>query len=121
MIQQLELFLQGVHTGVMSMINQAQQSLHRLDEIALKPNPLSQVQYLELLIESEKNEAKPGWKQRIQYFEEAKRHAIILSRVKDAKEAQKMIQGNVPSGEAWYSRFKYWIIGTFPFNCQKKT
>ena len=121
MIQQLELFLQGVHTGVMSMINQAQQSLHRLDEIALKPNPLSQVQYLELLIESEKNEAKPGWKQRIQYFEEAKRHAIILSRVKDAKEAQKMIQDNVPSGEAWYSRFKYWIIGTFPFNCQKKT
>lgn len=24
-----------------------------------------------------KNEARPGWKQRIQYFEEAKRHALI--------------------------------------------
>lgn len=110
MIQQLELFLQGVHTGVMTMINRAQQSLRRLDEIALKPNPLTQVQYLELLIESEKNEAKPGWKQRVQYFEEAKRHAVILSKVKDAKEAQKMIQGNVRSGEGWYSRFKYWLF-----------
>ena len=110
MIQQLEQFLQGVHTGVMTMINQAQQSLRRLDEIALKPNPLTQVQYLELLIESEKNEAKPGWKQRIQYFEEAKRHAMILSKVRDAKEAQKMIQCNVRSGEGWYSRFKYWLF-----------
>lgn len=110
MIQQLELFLQGVHTGVMTMINQAQQSLYRLDEIALKPNPLTQVQYLELLIESEKNEAKPGWKQRVQYFEEAKRHAVILSKVKDVKKAQKMIQGNVSSGEGWYSRFKYWLF-----------
>lgn len=110
MIQQLERFLQGVHTGVMTMINQAQQSLCRLDEIALKPNPLTQVQYLELLIESEKNEAKPGWKQRVQYFEEAKRHAVILSKVKDAKKAQKMIQGNVSSGEGWYSRFKYWLL-----------
>ena len=110
MIQQLELFLQDVHTGVMTKIDRAQQSLHRLDEIALKPNPLTQVQYLELLIESEKNEAKPGWKQRVQYFEEAKRHAVILSKVKDAKEAQKMIQGNVRSGEGWYSRFKYWLF-----------
>jgi len=110
MIQQLEEFLQGVHTSVMTMINRAQQSLRRLDEIALKPNPLTQVQYLELLIESEKNEAKPGWKQRVQYFEEAKRHALILSKVKDAKEAQKMIQGNVRSGEGWYSRFKYWLF-----------
>ena len=110
MIQQLEQFLEGVHTNVMTMIDRAQQSLRRLDEIALKPNPLTQVQYLELLIESEKNEAKPGWKQRVQYFEEAKRHALILSKVKDAKEAEKMIRGNVRSGESWYSRFKYWLF-----------
>jgi len=110
MIQQLEAFLQSVHSNVMTMIYQAQQSLRRLDEIALKPNPLSQVQYLELLIESEKSEAKPGWRQRVQYFEEAKRHATILSKVKDAKEAQKMIHGNARSGATWYSRFKYWLL-----------
>lgn len=42
------------------MIKKAQQSLRRLDEIALKPNPLTQVDYLEILIESEKAEAKSG-------------------------------------------------------------
>ena len=44
------------------MINNAQQSLRRLDKImiALKLNPLIQVQYLEFVIESKKNEGKPG-------------------------------------------------------------
>ena len=108
MIEQLEEFLQGVHSSVMTMINKAQQSLRRLDEIALKPNPLTQVQYLELVIESEKNEAKPGWKQRVEYFEEAKRHAEILSKVKDVKAGEKIIQEKARGGEKWYSRFKFW-------------
>lgn len=108
MIGQLENFLQDVHSRVMSMIYQAQQSLFRLDEIALKPNPLTEVQYLELLIESEKNEAKPGWRQRVEYYEEAKRQAEILSKVKDVKAAQKEIQEKARKGERWYHRFKFW-------------
>lgn len=39
MIDQLEEYLVKVHTTVMEMIVKAQQSLRRLDEIALKPNP----------------------------------------------------------------------------------
>lgn len=108
MIEQLEEFLQNVHCNVLTMINNAQQSLRRLDEIALKPNPLTQVQYLELVIESEKNEAKPGWRQRVEYFEEAKRHAEMLSKVKDVKAGEKIIEEKARSGEKWYSRFKFW-------------
>lgn len=108
MIDKLEEYLVNVHTTVMEMIVKAQGSLRRLDEIALKPNPLTQLQYLELLIESEKNEAKPGWKQRVQYFEEAKRQAEILSKVKDVKAAEREIKERSRSGEKWYSRFKFW-------------
>ena len=108
MIVQLEEFLQGVHSRVMGMIYQAQQSLFRLDKIALKPNPLTEVQYLDLLIESEKNEAKPGWKQRVEYYEEARRQAEILSKVKDVKAAQKEIQEKARKGDRWYHRFKFW-------------
>ena len=108
MIEQLEEYLVKVHTTVMEMIVKAQQSLRRLDEIALKPNPLTQLQYLELLIESEKNEAKPGWQKRVQYYEEAKRQAEILSKVKDVKAAEKQIKEKARSGEKWYSRFKFW-------------
>ena len=108
MIDQLEEFLQGVHSRVMSMIYQAQQSLFRLDEIALKPNPLTEVQYLDLLIESEKNEAKLGWKQRVEYYEEARRQAEILSKVKDVQAAEKEIKEKARKGDRWYHRFKFW-------------
>jgi len=108
MIDHLEEYLVNVHTKVMEMIVKAQQSLRRLDEIALKPNPLTQLQYLELLIESEKNEAKPGWQKRVQYYDEAKRQAEILSKVKDVKAAEKRIKEKARSGDKWYTRFKFW-------------
>ena len=108
------------------MIKTAQQSLRRLDEIALKPDPSTQVEYLKLLIESEKMEAKPGWKQRVKYLNVAKFHAEILSKVKDKRETQKLIKQlsrDVDISEEqtrdsleklslgqdkWYSRFKFW-------------
>ena len=129
MMKSIEDSLQDVHVQVYATIVRAQQCLRRLDEIALKPNPLTQVEYLELLIESEKREAKPGWKQRIQYLEEAKRHAEILSTVKDEKESKKLMRSLSRAGDAsqerktresleklslgarggnWYSRFKFW-------------
>ena len=108
MIEKLEGDLTEVHNNVLSMMFKAQQSLQRLDEIALKPNPLTRTEYLELLIESEKNEAKPGWKQRVQYYEEAKRQAEILSKVKDPKAAEKLIKEETSKGEKWYSRFMFW-------------
>ena len=99
MIGKLEEYLMEVHTNVLTMIVNAQQSLRRLDEIALKPNPLTEIQYLELLIESEKNEARPGWRQRVQYIEEAKRQAQMLSKVKDVKAVEKEIKDKASSGE----------------------
>lgn len=128
MMKLMEKSLQDVHVQVLTMIKKAQQSLRRLDEIALKPNPLTQVEYLELLIESEKREAKPGWKQRIKYLEVAKSHAEILSKVKDEKESQRLMQKlsrdvnvgeeektrksleklSLDTADKWYSRFKFW-------------
>ena len=121
-MKEIEESLQGVHMEVLTMIKRAQQSLSRLDEIALKPNTLTDVEYLEQLIETEKMEAKPGYMQRIKYLEVAKRHAEILSKVKDQKESQRLMKrfsrgGDVSeetleklslSGDNWYSRFKFY-------------
>ena len=126
-IKSLEKFFQKVHVEVLTMIKKAQQSLRRLDDIALKPIPSTQVDYLEMLIESEKREAKSGWKQRVKYLEVAKGHAETLSKVKDEKESQNLIKKlskdvdvqeeeeardameNLSlSGDKWYSRFKFW-------------
>lgn len=131
MITVLDLDLQKVHKQVLNMIRQAQQSVRRLDEIALKTNPLTEVEYIDLLIESEKRSVNPGWQQRINYYEEAKRQAEILSKVKDEKESQKLIQQMSQQGmdvnraenetikaltemhldkdqsKKWYERFKF--------------
>lgn len=131
MMRSLEESLQKVHLQVLTMIKQAQHSVRRLDEIALKPNPLTEVEYIEVLIESEKRGAKPGYQQRIHYYEEAKRQAEMLSRVKDENESQKLMQKLSRKGmnishyeeatmglakislhqdtsQKWYSRFKFW-------------
>jgi hypothetical protein len=67
---------------VYDMIDRARQALERLDQIALKPNPLTIVNYIELMIESEQQEAKPGFTQRINHLRDAKKNAEIIQRLK---------------------------------------
>ena len=90
MITCLDESLLEVHFQVLTKIKQAQQSARRLDEIALKPNPLSEVEYIELLIASERRNTSPGWKERITYYDVVKRHTIHLSKVKDEEESKKL-------------------------------
>jgi len=108
MICQLENSVQAAHSRVMAMICGARESLSRLRAIALKPDPLTHVQHLDILIESEKNAAKPGWKQRVKYYVEARRQAEILSTVEDVKAAEKEIQKRARKGDQWYQKFKFW-------------
>lgn len=120
--------LETVHVGVLKKITQAQKSVRRLNEIALKPKLLTEAEYIELLIESEKRAASPGWAQRVKYYEVAKRHAQLLSKAKDedaseklvrrlsrqvsdiSEEARKTLENlslDDDDSNAWYSRFKF--------------
>ncbi|CAG0901006.1 unnamed protein product [Darwinula stevensoni] len=64
-------------TNVLKLIREAHECLHKLDEIALKPDPLGMTQYIDLLVESEKREGKPGFEQRITYLLDAKEKAKL--------------------------------------------
>ena len=86
MIRAIKERLTLVDQLVMENIRQVQRSLHRLDLIALKPNPLSEVEYIDLLIESEKQEAKAGWKERVQYLQAAKKQAQVTAGIRTVKE-----------------------------------
>lgn len=99
--------LEKMHQQVMRSIVKAQRCLHRLDEIALKPSPLTNVEYIELLIAAEKQTANRGWKQRINYLEEAKEQAEVLSNVKTAEAVEERIKETTHIG--WYKGFRYWI------------
>ncbi|XP_056246295.1 uncharacterized protein LOC130178251 [Seriola aureovittata] len=66
---------------IVSLMDQSADSITRLQEIALRPNPLTTPEYIDLLIEGEKSEAKEGYQARIQSLEAMKDRAKIISKV----------------------------------------
>ena len=90
--------LEGLQDYVLEHIEQAQQSLERLNEIALKPDPLTEIEYIDLLIESEKQEKKSGFMERIEAFQVVRKQALILKDVAKRKHKRKV------RDEAWYTR-----------------
>uniref|UniRef100_A0AAV2KR97 Fibronectin type-III domain-containing protein n=1 Tax=Knipowitschia caucasica TaxID=637954 RepID=A0AAV2KR97_KNICA len=67
------------------LAQKATAAINRLGEIALRPNPLSTPDYIDMMIESEKNRSKSetnvGGQRRIQALEKQKRKAKILQKV----------------------------------------
>jgi hypothetical protein len=56
-------------------VEAARQHVNRLGQIAARPNPLSSVDYIDLLIESERMEKKSGWDIRVKHLQEVRRYA----------------------------------------------
>ncbi|KAL0163721.1 hypothetical protein M9458_039474 [Cirrhinus mrigala] len=79
--EELEKEFQVVQKIVAELIEGYQKSFERLQEIPLKPNLLSTPDYIDLMIESEKKEAKPGFQDRIQSLMEVRKKAEIISKV----------------------------------------
>jgi hypothetical protein len=68
---------------VQHCIQEAQRCVHRLEQIALKPNPISEIEYIEMLIEQEKNQKRRGYTDRIRALEKALKQAKIRADVKN--------------------------------------
>ena len=82
LVREIQRRLTQMDELVMSMIGQVQNSLARLDEIALKPNPLSELEYIDLMIKSEERRHDEGWNERVQYLQAAKEKAQIKAGIK---------------------------------------
>ncbi|CAL8353584.1 unnamed protein product [Gadus morhua 'NCC'] len=70
-----------LHEEVVRLIERSAQCLNTLREIALKPDPLSTPEYIDLLIEGEKSEAKPGFQERVKELGELKKNYTIKRKV----------------------------------------
>ncbi|XP_034084302.1 uncharacterized protein LOC117554152 [Gymnodraco acuticeps] len=77
-IDRMKVEYQRHQTEVREMMERSAESLNRQGEIALKPNPLSTPEHIDLLIEGEKSEAKSGWKQRVEYLLEVRGQAELM-------------------------------------------
>jgi len=72
-----------IQLQVMYQANEIRNSLQRLREIALKPNPLSAPEYIDLLIEAEKSAKQPGWKNRLTQLDDIRKQAQLMQEYED--------------------------------------
>ena len=68
---------------VMKMVSDVREYINTLNAIALRPNPLSDLDYIDL-IESEKNERKYGWEQRLKLFTKMRKEAELMRQTANA-------------------------------------
>ena len=64
-------------------IIEAHSCIERLDEIALKRHPLTDVGYIDLLIEAELRERKPGFKERVESYRVVREQAELIGKAKE--------------------------------------
>jgi hypothetical protein len=68
---------------VLERVEMVTQCIKRLDEIALRPNPFSTPEYIDLIITTEQREKSVGFKKRIESLKKLRQMAIITSKVKN--------------------------------------
>ena len=78
-IKRLEEDLSKMQQDAMKMIRKARECKQRLNEIALKPGKLTEIDYIDLLIVTEESEKKYGYLERIKVLEELKKAAMLLN------------------------------------------
>ncbi|XP_063819140.1 uncharacterized protein LOC135057172 [Pseudophryne corroboree] len=81
LFKELKMEYDIVKEAVFGLIDQSSQSLKRLREIALRPNPLSTTEYIDLMIQSEEQEAKSGYQERIKSLHEVREQAGLLEKI----------------------------------------
>ncbi|XP_028328301.1 uncharacterized protein LOC114479060 [Gouania willdenowi] len=81
LVDKMKVEYEEVQKWVVVLMEQSAKCLNRLKEIALRPNPLSTPEYIEMLIEGEKKEGKPGWKQRVHALNSMKEKAELMAKV----------------------------------------
>jgi len=85
---------------VFEKICEAQQILARLDEISLKPNPLTELDYIDLLIQSEEQECKPGYMKRMKHLQEARHNAELLYQANEQVDAPQWLKDAAEKAKA---------------------
>ena len=80
-IKQVEDEFNQTNGIVLSFVAELQRGLKKLSEIALEKDPLQQVDYLDLLIESEKSQARPGWQDRVRSLQKTRDEAVQINRL----------------------------------------
>ena len=83
LINELRKDLEANDNAVFERVDTVTRCIQRLDEIALRPNPFSTTQYIDLIIKAEKQEKRPGFKERIESLKKLRQMAEITSKIQN--------------------------------------
>jgi predicted nucleotidyltransferase len=81
MVANLHRRYEDVKNDLRKRIDEARQCVNRLEEIAARPNPLSEIDYIDILIDAEQQEKKSGWAQRVKHLQEARQYAVTQAAI----------------------------------------
>ncbi|KAK2854360.1 hypothetical protein Q5P01_007021 [Channa striata] len=70
-----------VKNEILKLMERSASHLHRLEEIGLKLNQISILEYIDKLIEAEKSEAKPGWRGRLHFLMVTRQNAELIDKI----------------------------------------
>ncbi|XP_048731385.1 uncharacterized protein LOC125648384 isoform X1 [Ostrea edulis] len=76
-LQKMTRNIKDLEEGIAILLGTITDCNNKLKEIALNENPMNTAEYIELMIESEKRERKPGYMDRIRVLEECRQKALI--------------------------------------------
>ncbi len=102
-IQVKEKMLQRMQIEIFSLIEEVSNSIERLNDIALKPNPLSELEYIDILIQSEQSEANPGWQRRVDLYQKLRKEAKILKKTHVPDMRMQMKDSWAKDNRSWWS------------------
>lgn len=97
----------AVQAEVEKLMERSTRCLNRLKAIALRPNPLSTPEYIDMLIEGEKNEAKPGWKKRVQSLTEMREKAKYMAQMERGERLLERNTEYTPQKSFWSRLFSW--------------
>ena len=79
LIEVLQKEIDANDKDVLERVNTITHSIKRLEEIALRPNPFSTPQYIDLIIVAEQQEKQPGFNERIESWRKLRQMALIMN------------------------------------------
>lgn len=108
---------------VLGMTHEVRLSIEKLQKIALRPNPMTTVQYMDVLIEAEKSKADPGWTARVEQLGTVRKEAETMEMI--AKEGSDPFEHyierlKVTKGNKWYWKSMFSFVSKFRFNVRNK-
>ena len=81
LIQSLEKIMKENKVAMLEKVEMITKCIIRLEEIALRPNPFSSAQYIDLIIDGERGEQRPGFEERVESLERLRDMALITNKV----------------------------------------